>query len=145
MRLDVVQARERFAGARVARLATVGANAGPHIVPIVFALDDDVLYTAVDAKPKSSTALRRLDNIAANPAVAVLTDHYAEDWTQLWWARADGIGRVLHDDAAERAIRLLTERYEQYRAQPAIGPVIAIRVERWSGWQAAGPESPPAP
>jgi PPOX class probable F420-dependent enzyme len=138
--LDVVQARERFASVRVARLATVGANAWPHIVPIVFALDGDVLYTAVDGKPKSSTDLRRLDNIAANPEVAVLADRYADDWTQLWWVRADGIARVLHGDDAEPGIRLLTERYEQYRSQPPTGPVIAIRVERWSGWQAADPD-----
>jgi PPOX class probable F420-dependent enzyme len=143
--LDAVQARERFAGARVARLATVGANAWPHIVPIVFALDEDVLYTAVDGKPKASTALRRLDNIAANPEVAVLVDHYADDWTQLWWARADGIARVVRGEAAQPGIRVLTERYEQYREQPPVGPWIEIRVDRWSGWQAAGPEPPPAP
>jgi PPOX class probable F420-dependent enzyme len=140
VRLDVVEARERFRGSRVARLATVGANAWPHIVPIVFALDGDALYTAVDGKPKSTTGLRRLDNIAANPAVSVLADHYADDWTQLWWVRADGIARVVAGDDAERGIRLLTERYEQYRTQPPAGPVIAIRVEHWSGWQAAGPQ-----
>lgn len=145
MRLDAVLARERFAGARVARLATVGANGWPHIVPIVFAMDDDVLYTAVDGKPKSSTALRRLDNIAANPEVAVLADYYTDDWTKLWWARADGIARIEHDPDTRRGIALLTERYEQYRSAPPIGPVIAIRVDHWSGWQAAGPGSPPVP
>ena len=145
MRLDAVQARERFAAARVARLATVGANAWPHLVPIVFALADDILYTAVDGKPKSTTLLRRLDNIAANPGVAVLADHYADDWTQLWWVRADGIARVLHNQDAEPGITLLTERYEQYRTQPPLGPVIAIRVAHWTGWQATGPESLPGP
>jgi PPOX class probable F420-dependent enzyme len=80
--------------ARIARLATVDALGTPHLVPIVFAVDGDRVYSAVDAKPKRSPALRRLANIAVNPHVAVLVDHYAEDWTTLWWVRADGTGQV---------------------------------------------------
>jgi PPOX class probable F420-dependent enzyme len=135
VRLNTAQARERFRAARVARLATVSADGQPHIVPIVFALAGDVLYTAVDAKPKSTTALRRLANIAANPTVAVLADHYADDWTELWWVRADGSAQVA--DATDVAVRLLSERYPQYAAQPPPGPVIAVDVDRWTGWQAA--------
>ena len=86
------QARRRFAAARVARLATADAAGRPHIVPITFAVDGDVVYSAVDAKPKRRTALKRLANIAANPAVALLVDHYADDWNELWWVRADGTG-----------------------------------------------------
>ena len=135
MRLDEPEARARFADARVARLATVTRDGKPHIVPIVFALVDDVIYTAVDAKPKSTTALRRLDNIAANPSVAVLADHYVDDWTQLWWVRADGTARLADDADADRAIQLLTDRYPQYASQPPPGPVIAINVIRWTGWR----------
>ncbi|MDT4915893.1 MAG: hypothetical protein QOH89_593 [Pseudonocardiales bacterium] len=138
VRLDVERTRERFASARVARLATVGADGRPHIVPIVFALAGDVLYTAVDDKPKSTAALRRLDNIAADPRVAVLADHYADDWTQLWWVRADGTARVVDGADAETGVQLLTDRYPQYRLTPPPGPVVAIRVQRWTGWQAAG-------
>lgn len=130
------EARARFAGARVARLATLTGDGAPHVVPIVFALAGDVIYTAVDAKPKSTSALRRLANIAAHPAVAVLVDHYADDWTQLWWIRADGNAAVTDEVGAEVGLRLLTERYPQYVAQPPPGPVIAIRVARWTGWQA---------
>jgi PPOX class probable F420-dependent enzyme len=137
VRMDEAGARARFGDARVARLATVTVDGRPHIVPIVFAPAEDVLYTAVDGKPKSSTALRRLDNIAANPAVAVLADHYTDDWTQLWWARADGMAQVVEGAEAADAIRRLTERYPQYASQPPPGPVIAIRVARWAGWQAA--------
>jgi PPOX class probable F420-dependent enzyme len=132
--LDAEQARERFATARVARLATVGADGRPHIVPIVFALDGDVLYTAVDAKPKSTPALRRLSNIAANPAVTVLADRYEEDWAQLWWVRADGVAGIAGPDQAATGLRLLGERYPQYRTQPPPGPVIRVSVERWTGW-----------
>jgi PPOX class probable F420-dependent enzyme len=129
-------ARTRFAAARVARLATVSDDGRPHLVPIVFALAGDVLYTAVDAKPKSTTALKRLANIAANPAVAVLADHYDEDWTQLWWARADGSARIAADAEAEAALARLTGRYPVYAVERPPGPVLAIDVVRWSGWSA---------
>ena len=132
------EARNRFAASRVARLATAGADGRPHAVPIVFALAGERIYSAVDAKPKRTTALRRLANVAANPHVAVLVDHYAEDWDALWWARADGTGRVLDadDPEAREAIGLLRRRYGQYQVRPPAGPVLAIDVERWSGWAA---------
>jgi PPOX class probable F420-dependent enzyme len=130
-------ARERFAAAPVARLATVSADGRPHLVPIVFALDDDVVYTAVDAKPKTTTALRRLANIAANPAVSVLVDHYDDDWTQLWWARADGNAHIADGSDAVDALHRLTARYPVYESRPPPGPVIAVAVERWFGWAAA--------
>ncbi|HEY9481972.1 MAG TPA: TIGR03668 family PPOX class F420-dependent oxidoreductase [Micromonosporaceae bacterium] len=140
--MDAGEARDRFAEARVARLATADADGRPHLVPIVFALSDDRLYSAIDLKPKAhagpSARLRRLDNIHANPAVSVLVDDYTEDWGQLWWARADGTARVIAatDVEAARAIRALADRYPQYRDAPPPGPVIAIAVDRWSGWAA---------
>jgi PPOX class probable F420-dependent enzyme len=96
----------------------------------------DTVYTVVDAKPKRTTALRRLANVAENPRVALLVDHYDDvDWDALWWVRADGVGRVLAPDAAEarRAVELLRARYPQQRAA---GAVLAVDVERWSGWSA---------
>ena len=131
------EARALFATARVARLATVGADGRPHLVPIVFAVAGDAVYSAVDAKPKRTTALKRLENVARNPRVALLADHYDDsDWSALWWVRADGVARVLEDgDEAGRAVALLRERYEQYRAEPPRGPVLAVAVERWSGWR----------
>lgn len=131
------QASAAFAAARVARLATVAPNSVPHLVPITFALPaPDVLVFAVDHKPKTTTALRRLANIAANPAVCLLTDEWSEDWAELWWARADGHATVLEDDHAHRgdAISALCARYEQYRERPPAGPVVWIEVQRWSGW-----------
>ena len=131
------EARRLFAAVRVARLATVGADLRPHLVPIVFALAGDVVYSAVDAKPKRTTALKRLANIAGNPRVALLADHYDDaDWDALWWVRADGLARVVEGADAERGIALLAGRYPQYRAAPPPGPVLAIAVERWSGWRA---------
>ena len=132
------EARRRFGAARIARLATADAAGIPHVVPIVFAVDGDRVYSAVDAKPKRTRALRRLANITVNPNVAVLVDHYADDWSTLWWARADGTARVVSPDAGdgERAIALLTARYAQYATDPPTGPVIVIDVQRWSGWSA---------
>jgi PPOX class probable F420-dependent enzyme len=137
------EARRRFAAARVARLATADAAGRPHIVPIVFALAGETIYSAVDAKPKRTTALRRLANVAANPRVAVLADHYEDDWRALWWVRADGSGRVLDagEPEARDAVARLAERYAQYREQPPAGTVLAIDVERWSGWSGAGVQS----
>lgn len=127
------EARERFAAARVARLATAGADGRPHLVPIVFAVAGERIYSAVDAKPKRTRALRRLANVAANPAVSLLVDHYAEDWEALWWVRADGRGRVLDagDPEAVSAVALLRERYPQ---QQGAGVVLAVDVDRWTGW-----------
>lgn len=133
MRHDEQWVRDRFAGARVARLATVSAAGEPRIVPIVFALVDHVILSVVDHKPKSTTRLRRLEDIASNPAVSLLVDAYTDDWSQLWWARADGLARVV----PTYDIAPLVGKYVEYRAQPPNGPVIVIEVARWSGWSAA--------
>ena len=129
------EARERFAGARVARLATAGGDGQPHLVPVAFAVDDDTVYSVTDAKPKRTTALRRLANVRENPRVSMLVDHYEDDWDALWWARADGRARVLEpaEPEARHAIALLVARYPQ---QTATGAVLAVDVERWSGWTA---------
>lgn len=108
------------------------------MVPFTFAVDGDVIYSAVDAKPKSTTNLRRLRNIRDNPSVAVLADHYEDDWSALWWVRADGLAAVVSDaEVMARPLGLLADRYPQYRASPPAGPVIVIRVDRWTGWTAS--------
>lgn len=134
------EARSLFATARVARLATADARGRPHLVPITFAAAGDRIYSAVDDKPKRTTALRRLANVAANPRVAVLADHYSDDWRTLWWVRADGTGRVLafEEPEARDAVALLVARYAPYVERPPAGPVLAIDVQSWSGWSASG-------
>ncbi|MEV7323597.1 TIGR03668 family PPOX class F420-dependent oxidoreductase [Streptomyces sp. NPDC093970] len=130
------EARRRFAGARVARLATVDGSGRPHLVPVVFACHGtDGIVTAVDHKPKTTPRLKRLRNIAANPSVTLLVDEYDEDWDHLWWVRADGDARVVPDAAAAVA-GPLREKYPQYRERPPNGPVIIVTVARWTGWQA---------
>lgn len=126
-----------FASQPVARLATVGPG-GPRIVPITFTLVADRIVTAIDDKPKSTTRLRRLTDIANNPRVAVLADHYEEDWSRLWWVRADGVAEVLTAGAAfDAGIDQLAVKYPHYRESRPSGPVIALTVTQWSGWEAA--------
>ena len=131
--MDADEARRRFAAARVARLATVGADGRPHLVPCTFAVLGETIVSAVDHKPKRTTALRRLANIAANPRVSVLADHYEDDWSRLWWVRADGVARVL--DTSPEGLRALAGRYPQYLETPPPGPFLEITVERWSAWE----------
>lgn len=130
--------RSRVATARVARFASVGVDGRPHIVPISFALDGDTLYFAVDAKPKRTRNLKRLRNIAANPTVSILIDHYTDEWERLWWVRLDGIARVVTESAdSEEALNLLAQRYPQYGAAMPAGPVVSVAIERMTGWSAS--------
>ena len=133
-RLD--DAPARFGAARVARLATTDADGSPHLVPVVFALVGETVWTAVDAKPKSTTALRRLDNVRAHPAVSLLVDHYADDWATLWWVRADGVATVLDVDEGRAGLDALTAKYPQYQNNPPPGPVLRVDVTRWVSWSA---------
>ena len=134
--MTAAEARERFAAAPVARLATADAAGRPHLVPVVFAVKENVIYSVVDAKPKRSPALKRLANVRENPAVSLLADHYDQDWTKLWWARADGRGRVL-DPAEPEAREAIEELRRRYPQQRAAGAVLAVDVQRWSGWSAS--------
>ena len=129
--------RARVAEARVGRLATVDPSGHPHLVPCCFALAGDTIYSAVDGKPKSTTGLRRLDNLRSNPHAALLVDHYADDWSALWWVRVDGRATV-HPDGPlrERALAALAAKYPPYRTARPPGPVVAITPVRCAGWTA---------
>ena len=130
--------RSRVEAARDARLATTDPDGRSNLVPICFVVEGDVLYTAVDEKPKRTKRLRRLANIRARPAVTVLVDHYEEDWSRLWWVRLRGEARVVEGGPERtRALSLLEGKYEQYRRERPTGAVIAVRVQEWRGWSAA--------
>jgi PPOX class probable F420-dependent enzyme len=137
--MDEARCRARLAQARVGHLATVRPDGRPHVVACCFAVAGDRVWTAVDAKPKTTPRLQRLANVRANPWASLLVDHYEEDWGALWWVRVDGPAAVLGGgDAHERdkAIAALAAKYEQYAVAPPEGPVIALVVERISGWSA---------
>ena len=127
----------RLTTARVARLATLDPDGRAHLVPIVFALDGDTLYSAVDRKPKRSQRLRRIENARTRTDVTILVDHYEEDWGRLWWIRLRGRARVLDaGEELERALTLLGEKYPQYRDDPPTGPVLAVDVTEVREWSA---------
>ncbi|CCH76931.1 Pyridoxamine 5'-phosphate oxidase [Nostocoides japonicum T1-X7] len=137
-------ARDRFAAARVARLATVSEDGRPHLVPVVFAVDaGEVLWTAVDGKPKTTRALWRLRNITANPRVSLLVDSYAEDWSTLWWVRADGLATIapVTGEEGAAAVAVLARKYPQYLTDPPPGPLIRVEIDRWVSWSAATPHT----
>jgi PPOX class probable F420-dependent enzyme len=122
-------------------MATTDPDGRSHLVPIVFALEGNTLYSAVDRKPKRSSKLRRIENARARPDVTILVDHYEEDWDRLWWIRLRGRARVLDDgDERDHALALLQEKYPQYRTEPPDGPVLAVDVTEMREWTAS-PES----
>jgi PPOX class probable F420-dependent enzyme len=136
--MDEARCRAHLAAARVGRLATVRPDGRPHVVVCCYALEGDRVWTAIDAKPKRPGArLQRLENVRANPQASLLVDHYEEDWEALWWVRVDGAAAILEvGNEEERAIAALTARYPQYAQARPGGPVIAIAIERITGWSA---------
>jgi PPOX class probable F420-dependent enzyme len=135
VKLTEAEAWNRLAAARVARLATTGANRQPHIVPVTFAVDGDLIYIAIDHKPKTTTNLRRLRNIRENPRVTLLADYYEDDWDRLWWVRVDGDARIIETgEDRQNPLDVLAAKYPQYRQIRPDGPVIAIDARRWTGW-----------
>ncbi|GAA4705237.1 PPOX class probable F420-dependent enzyme, Rv0121 family [Promicromonospora umidemergens] len=155
MRLDADDCRSRFAAARHAYLATADADSVPHLVPVTFALisaagstpdgaaadagtgppPGDEVVVAIDHKPKTTRDLKRLRNLAENPRVAFLVDRYDDDWAHLWWVRGDGVATVEHvGEPRAAALDALAARYPQYHERRPDGPLIRVRVTRWSGW-----------
>jgi PPOX class probable F420-dependent enzyme len=133
--VDEAAARRQVARAPVGRLATVTPRGRPHIVPCCFAVAGERIYTAVDAKPKSTLALARLDNIRAEPAVSLLVDHYEDDWDRLWWVRVDGVAHIGQSEAHRaEALDALAGKYERYRESAPPGPVIVIESLVWRWW-----------
>jgi PPOX class probable F420-dependent enzyme len=138
-RMDESQMRSRVAEARVARVGTVDEQVCAHLVPIVFVIDGDTLYSATDA---GSRPVKRLRNLEQHPRASVLVDVYDEDWSKVWWVRMLGRGRAIEDGPEwDHARRLLWEKYPQFeRVLPpdAAGPVMAVDVQQWSGWAYSG-------
>ena len=129
----------------MARLATIDPDGRPHLVPIVFAVEDDTLYSPVDRKPKRSQRLRRIENARARPDVTILVDHYDDDWDTLWWIRVRGRARVLDQgEERERALALLAAKYPQYEREPPDGPVLAVDLTEERSWSSRAPMDAPA-
>jgi PPOX class probable F420-dependent enzyme len=139
MRLDPDEARRRFAAGRVAYMATLRSDGTAALVPIVFEVLGDRVVSLVDPKPKRTPELARLQHIAREPRVALLVDHYEDNWELLWWVRAEGMAQVVaggpeRDDALAR----LFAKYPQYRTLDGpFGDAVIVEVARWTGWSAS--------
>lgn len=135
-RMNSAEARTVFQQAEVARLATVTPDGRPHLVPVTFAVREDLVVTAVDHKPKRGKQLQRLRNIAANPSVALLADHYERDWSALWWVRVDGDAELTEAVEHPRYVAELAAKYPQYQEKHPTDALIVVQVRRWTGWRA---------
>ena len=139
MRLDPHEARRRFATGRVASMATLRTDGTAALVPIVFEVIGDRVVSLVDPKPKRTPELARLRHIARDARVSLLVDHYDEDWERLWWARAEGVARVVgKGPKRDEALARLRVKYAQYETlEDAFGDAVIVEVGRWSGWSAS--------
>ena len=124
--------------ARLAHLATAGADGQPHVVPICFVFDGKDFYSPIDEKPKrtSPAKLKRVTNIQANAQTALVIDRYSENWKRLAYILIRGKAKIVHRGTAHaEAVHRLRRKYPQYR-QMAIHtrPMIQIMPTKWSFW-----------
>lgn len=114
------QERQYVETARIGRLATADAEGRPHAVPVCFALVEERIVTPIDEKPQrvSPDALRRSRDISENPRVALLVDHYTDDWSRLGWVQVRGTAThcTPGEDPHSRGVTALRQKYDQYAA-----------------------------
>ena len=122
----------------VGHLATADAGGRPHVIPFCFVCLDGLIYSVLDAKPKTAglRRLRRVRNILENPRVSVIVDHYEPDWSRLWYLLVQGTAELLEPCPEQAAaIAELRSKYVQYQAMDLEGnPVIRITPDRATGW-----------
>jgi PPOX class probable F420-dependent enzyme len=128
-----------LAAAPLARLATVAPDGQPHVVPICFAVQDGAVVTPIDEKPQSvaTSRLRRVRNIEANPQVALVVDHYADDWDALGWVQLRGTATLRDpaDDTHAVGVAALREKYSQYETHALDDrPLVRITPETVRSW-----------
>lgn len=134
MRLEPDSCRDRLEASRFAVLGTTNGDGTPHLVPVVFAVEDsDVLIPVDTVKAKRSTRLRRITNLERTRAAALLVDHRSEDWSDLWWVRAD-LGFVGMEPA--EVAGPLRAKYAPYEDEASIAQVLRLRIHRLTGWVA---------
>ncbi len=137
--MDRAEALARLERSPIAHLATTRPDGGPHLVPVTFALDAGRIVHMIDHKPKSTTRLQRLVNIAANPRASLLVDHYNDDWARLWWVRVDGTAQVVEAGPDWEAARAsLSSKYHHYQDRPPQGPAVLIALEKVTAWVGSG-------
>lgn len=130
--------KQAVASMRVARLATSDPQGTPHVIPICFHYDGHSFYSVLDQKPKRTavTNLKRVRNILSNPKVALVIDHWQEDWQGLWYVLINGTADLLHEGPEHhQALSSLREKYPQYRTMDLDqNPIIRITPTRTIRW-----------
>jgi PPOX class probable F420-dependent enzyme len=118
-------------------LGTIGPDGSPNVLPVCYTWAGDVIWTAIDAKPKSTDQLQRVRDVKAHPHITFMVDRWDEDWTRLAWLQAHGSASILPGGPeTEKAYAALRDKYHQYDDTKLDGPVIRIDVDRWVGWAA---------
>jgi PPOX class probable F420-dependent enzyme len=126
--------------ARVAHMGMLDAGGAPRVLPVTFAVAEGRIWSAVDEKPKRDLdrELSRLRFLRRDPRAALTVDRYSDDWSELAWVQALGAVEIVDAAAAPAALDALSRRYEQYRASPPPGPLLALEAQRWISWRARG-------
>ena len=126
---------------RIGHLASSTSGGRPLVVPICFTFDGELIYSAIDEKPKKSSplGLRRIANIAENPQVSFIIDDYSEDWLRLRYVLVNGTAEILTEGKEfSEAISRLREKYRQYRTMKLeLRPIIRITPLHIVAWTAA--------
>jgi PPOX class probable F420-dependent enzyme len=137
MRFGEDEARARLAAHDHGILCTLHAERGVDAVPVVYVADDDGhVGVPVDrVKAKASSRLQRQRNLEADPRATLLVEHWdRDDWSRLWWVRAEL--RYEPDSGRDAALAArLAERFTQYADQPFDG-VLVLRIAGVTGWKA---------
>ena len=123
--------------ARVARLAYLDDKDGPRVLPVTFALAGDVVWSAIDRKPKRSAEPARIRYLRRDPRAALVVDVYDDDWSKLAWVQLLGRVDVIEPGGSSAGLEALVAKYEPYREDPPPGPLLRLEVGRALCWRAA--------
>lgn len=139
--MPLADALERLLAHDRGVLCTVHPGRGVDAVPAVYATDGTHVGVPIDrVKPKSSTRLQRERNLEADPRATLLVDHWdRDDWSRLWWVRAELRWIPEPGEREEVLAALLIERFPQYHRHGDTAPfekVLVFDLVDVVGWSA---------
>ncbi len=139
MRLGNAESLARLAAHDHGVMCTVHAVRGVDAVPVVYVTDDGFVGVPVDkVKPKASLRLQRERNLEADGRATLLVEQWdRDDWSRLWWVRAEL--RWHGNDDGDRENTLadeLARRFPQYRDRP-FARVLVLSIVAVTGWAAS--------
>lgn len=135
----IAWANDLLKSTRVGRLGLLDEQGAPRVLPVTFALAASRIWSAIDRKPKHAEPAR-LRFLRRDPRAALTVDRYSDDWEELAWVQVLGSVRILEVAEGVQGLDALSEKYEQYRAEPPPGPLLALEPRRYLWWRAADQE-----